>query len=131
MGMAKVAPGLWIAIGVFTGAILLFLISEALIKRRSQGLARESKDGGSLRAIKRCRDTAFLLGILSAIFPLLRLPGARDQQIFAGAGLVFLGTLIREIRAWESDRNHRATTVNWQFTTADARVKLKRLYPTY
>lgn len=39
-------------------------------------------------------------------------------------------TLIYEIDAWESDRNNRATKVNWQFTTENARVKLKRLYPT-
>ena len=38
-------------------------------------------------------------------------------------------TLRREVAAWERDRNRRETTVNWQFTTEDARVKLKRLYP--
>ena len=31
--------------------------------------------------------------------------------------------------AWNEDRNHRQTGVDWQFTTADARIKLKRLYP--
>jgi len=30
---------------------------------------------------------------------------------------------------WNSERNTRQTTVDWQFTTDDARVKLKRLYP--
>lgn len=39
-------------------------------------------------------------------------------------------TLQREVVAWEHDRNRRATKVNWRFTTADARVKLKRLYPS-
>lgn len=34
------------------------------------------------------------------------------------------------IRAWEVDRNTRQKGVNWQFTTQDARIKLKRLYPT-
>jgi hypothetical protein len=38
--------------------------------------------------------------------------------------------LCREVRAWESDRNVAGTTVNWQFTTADARIKLRRLYPS-
>jgi hypothetical protein len=32
--------------------------------------------------------------------------------------------------AWETDRNSRQKGVNWQFTTEDARIKLKRLYPT-
>ena len=34
------------------------------------------------------------------------------------------------ISAWECDRNARQIGVNWQFTTDDARIKLKRLYPT-
>jgi len=38
--------------------------------------------------------------------------------------------LRREVAAWENDRNGRATKVNWQFTTADARMKLRRLYPS-
>ena len=38
-------------------------------------------------------------------------------------------TLQREIVAWESSRNADETPVDWQFTTADARVKLRRLYP--
>ena len=35
----------------------------------------------------------------------------------------------REIAAWEQKRNQANATVDWQFTTGDARVKLKRLYP--
>jgi hypothetical protein len=38
-------------------------------------------------------------------------------------------TLTREVAPWQSDRNASMVKVNWQFTTADARVKLKRLYP--
>lgn len=36
-----------------------------------------------------------------------------------------------EISAWETSRNAFQNTVNWQFTTEDARVKLKRLYPSF
>lgn len=39
-------------------------------------------------------------------------------------------TLEREIAAWEKARNTKRATVNWRFTTADARIKLKRLYPS-
>jgi hypothetical protein len=39
-------------------------------------------------------------------------------------------TLIEEVAAWEDDRNRNHTKADWQFTTADARIKLKRLYPT-
>ena len=35
-----------------------------------------------------------------------------------------------EVKAWESGRNRMNATVNWQFTTEDARIKLNRLYPT-
>ena len=37
--------------------------------------------------------------------------------------------LERQVSAWNRERNASATTVDWQFTTADARTKLKRLYP--
>lgn len=39
--------------------------------------------------------------------------------------------LIEEISAWNDERNENAKIVDWQFTTADARIKLKRLYPSY
>lgn len=39
-------------------------------------------------------------------------------------------TLAREVAAWEAKRNAAGVTADWQFTTADARVKLKKLYPT-
>ena len=35
----------------------------------------------------------------------------------------------RQVAAWNLDRNNRQTKVDWQFTTTDARIKLKRLYP--
>ena len=38
--------------------------------------------------------------------------------------------MTQEIAAWEQDRNRNKSTINWQFTTADARIKLKRLYPS-
>ena len=39
-------------------------------------------------------------------------------------------TLKREIQAWQNRRNHQRATVQWQFTTEDARIKLKTLYPS-
>lgn len=38
-------------------------------------------------------------------------------------------TLIREVTAWEDRRNQAQAKVIWQFTTAEARIKLRRLYP--
>lgn len=37
----------------------------------------------------------------------------------------------QEIAAWEKSRNEAYTRINWRFTTADARIKLKRLYPSF
>lgn len=38
-------------------------------------------------------------------------------------------TLAEECDAWSAQRNNAEVTINWQFTNADARVKLRRLYP--
>jgi hypothetical protein len=38
-------------------------------------------------------------------------------------------TLNQELKAWHTRRNRTQKGVDWQFTTADARIKLKRLYP--
>ena len=37
--------------------------------------------------------------------------------------------LRNEVAAWEEARNEKQVEVRWRFTTADARVKLRRLYP--
>ena len=39
-------------------------------------------------------------------------------------------TLTREITAWETARNAAKSSIDWQFTTQQARTKLKRLYPS-
>ncbi len=39
-------------------------------------------------------------------------------------------TLASEVAAWEAERNGRGVKADWQSTTADARVKLRKLYPT-
>ena len=40
-------------------------------------------------------------------------------------------SLKREVAALEAERNAHESTVHWRFTTADARIKLRRLYPSY
>ena len=39
-------------------------------------------------------------------------------------------TLKREVQAWQNQRNEKRATVQWRFTTDDARIKLKKLYPS-
>ena len=38
--------------------------------------------------------------------------------------------LTAEVAAWQEARNQEQTWIDWRFTTQDARIKLKRLYPT-
>src|SRR5437588_10844165 len=47
-----------------------------------------------------------------------------DQRIETAAALR------RGVTAWEGPRNDRAAEVRWRFTTADARIKLRHLYPS-
>jgi DDE superfamily endonuclease len=42
-----------------------------------------------------------------------------------------LEILRQETKAWEHERNAKQTDVDWQFTTEEARIRLKRLYPQY
>lgn len=39
-------------------------------------------------------------------------------------------TVKKEVGAWQKSRNNQIKKINWQFTTSDARIKLKKLYPS-
>jgi len=41
-----------------------------------------------------------------------------------------IDVLRREVKTWKTQRNAAATKVNWQFTTTNARIKLRKLYPS-
>ena len=41
-----------------------------------------------------------------------------------------MGILENEVSSWERTRNAAVVKVEWQFTNADAKIKLKKLYPT-
>ncbi|MFH0997812.1 MAG: IS630 family transposase, partial [Pseudomonadota bacterium] len=41
-----------------------------------------------------------------------------------------IGTVRKEVQAWQNFRNNKNAKVKWQFTTKDARIKLSRLYST-
>ncbi len=40
-----------------------------------------------------------------------------------------MSTMQAEVAIWENNRNNMSRNIDWQFTTSDARIKLKRLYP--
>jgi len=46
-----------------------------------------------------------------------------------GGRIAAKAPLIKKVQAWNLQRNERHAKAHWQFTTEDARVKLRRLYP--
>ena len=46
-----------------------------------------------------------------------------DRRIYHAA------TLRSEVTAWQAHRNAADRLIDWQFTTDDARIKLRQLYP--
>lgn len=44
--------------------------------------------------------------------------------------LATLEELAQEVQAWQEERNQAQATIHWRFTAKDARIKLKRLYPS-
>lgn len=54
---------------------------------------------------------------------------ALATQCLGSRRIVDMELLNLELAAWRIRRNHAQRGVDWQFTTADARIKLKRLYP--
>lgn len=46
-----------------------------------------------------------------------------------GRRIADMATMQTEVDTWEKNRNNRTKKISWQFTTSDARTKLKRLYP--
>ncbi len=39
-------------------------------------------------------------------------------------------TIKKEVKAWQNARNNKVAKINWRFTSKDARIKLKKLYPS-
>ena len=50
--------------------------------------------------------------------------------VWLGSALRGRPALERHVTAWERDRNGAGVAADWRFTTADARIKLRKLYPT-
>lgn len=54
---------------------------------------------------------------------------ALQNQCLKNRRIATAETLANETKAWADQRNQKQVTVDWQFTTVEARTKLKRLYP--
>jgi len=54
---------------------------------------------------------------------------ALSAQCLGNRRIPSIESLNKELSAWKTRRNADQNGVDWQFTTADARSKLKRLYP--
>jgi hypothetical protein len=56
--------------------------------------------------------------------------GVMSRQCL-GRRIPTIEKMASEVKAWVTERNNHKTTVHWQFTTADARIKLRHLYPCF
>jgi DDE superfamily endonuclease len=111
----------------FPGAVKIVLVQDNLNTHKPASLYEAFPPAEARRLVERFewhytpKHGSWLdmaeseLGVLSSQCLDRRVP---DQQ-----------GLKEEVEAWEADRNRNHAKANWQFTTADARVKLKRLYP--
>ena len=111
----------------FPGAVKIVLVQDNLNTHKPASLYEAFPPAEARRLIERFewhytpKHGSWLdmaeseLSVLSSQCRDRRIP---DQQV-----------LKEEVEAWEADRNTKHAKANWQFTTADARVKLKRLYP--
>ena len=55
--------------------------------------------------------------------------GVMSRQAFAKP-FPDLKSFEKQVRSWTVNRNAKCVKINWQFTAADARIKLAKLYPT-
>jgi transposase len=53
------------------------------------------------------------------------------QKQCLGRRIPSMQALTSEVFAWDTLRNENACTIHWRFSTADARIKLKKLYPSF
>ena len=56
-------------------------------------------------------------------------PGFAGYKAAEDRRIADKATLVSEVAEWETARNAAGSRIDWRFTTADARIKLKRLYP--
>lgn len=65
----------------------------------------------------------------------LHMAGIELQHVLSGQCLnrhiPAIEKMKKEVIAWKKSRNNQNAKINWQFTTKDARIKLKRLYPSF
>ena len=50
--------------------------------------------------------------------------------MFKSGHIATMEEIKSEVDAWQNHRNNKNAKINWQFTNNEARVKLKRLYPS-
>jgi hypothetical protein len=55
---------------------------------------------------------------------------ALSAQCLSGRPVPDLDRLRRETSAWQAPRSNRGAPSGWRFTTDDARIRLRRLYPS-
>src|SRR5215470_11817570 len=125
---------------VRNGTANLFMVSERLLGRRAvrvterrtakdyaevlRWLAEDVHPDAEVIVLVQDNLNTHTLASLYEAFPPERARRCLDRRIASAE------ELRREVGAWEGERNERAVPVRWRFTTAEARIKLHRLYPS-
>lgn len=83
------------SIALFAAALVVLVAQELFVNMRARGGMDRTADAGSLRRITHLRNIAFLVGVASAYYPVLPLPGGRSADMAAGAILMLCGLMLR------------------------------------
>ena len=103
-------------------ARILLLADENQVERAWKDADIANALGAHARTVERTREKCVEMGVEAALNHTR--PWKTRAKVFDGAAEM------EKVVAWERRRNAYGSTVNWRFTTDDARIKLHRLYPT-
>jgi hypothetical protein len=108
---------------------------HAVARRLAAGSLFRPHRGSSVSALTAC-PVADHSTTMPPSRPTMAMPDMPKIELTMLAGqcldrrLADRAMLKREVAAWQAARNRAGRGVNWRFTTEDARIKLKHLYPT-
>lgn len=118
----------WLAEELYPDAEKLVLVTDNL-NTHSTACLYEAFDPGRARRIARRLEWHYTPRHGSWL-NMAEIEFAALSKQCLGRRIESMARLRREVAAWEEDRNERMVGVNWRFTTTDARVKLRSLYPS-
>ena len=113
------------ALAYLGDSVLELLVREALILKGFEKSSTLNKEALKyVTAVNQCKAFSNIENMLTEIEI-----GVLSRQCLSQQMISF-DEMQRKVSAWQFHRNSSSATVVWRFTVADARCKLKKLYPT-